>query len=273
MKYAGVEFDIVRASDKLPFFNKDHTDQIQYFCAVGGMDYFLSFRPTEPNRCVSDVTVDGVNMKCNVGWKHPTLSPSYKGPRTADGSYAPLRFAENPPDEEDDGNTMLTRTGIIKFKVYKRGQNHPRPKSSKKNNKELKAVVMSAPSSGPALKDKKGAMISIAGAGEPLGSSLSKNIYDKGALLAEVECRYMSEIGLVHRRIVKYDEIPVDRGVGFADVPSATPPVKKKTKKAAKKKEVVMVKKTKKRKSSDSSISCVSSNGGSSKKMRSSPKL
>jgi len=129
--------------------------------------------------------------------------------------------------------------------------------------------VMSAPSSGPALKDKKGAMISIAGAGEPLGSSLSKNIYDKGALLAEVECRYMSEIGLVHRRIVKYDEIPVDRGVGFADVPSATPPVKKKTRKAAKKKEVVMdwmVKKTKKRKSSDSSISCVSSNGGSSKK-------
>ena len=263
MNYAGVEFDIVRASDKLPFFSKDHTDQVQYFCAVGGMDYFLSFRPTEPLRCVSDVTVDGVNMKTGTGWSQPKRSPSYRGTRAADGSYAPLRFVENPPDEEDDDNTMLTRTGIIKFKVYERGLSRPKEK-----NRELKAVVMSAPSSGPALKDKKGAMMSIAGAGEPFFPSLSKNTYDEGALLAEVEIRYMSEIGLVHRRIVTYDEIPVDRGVGFADVPSATPPVKKKKKKAKKAKKKEVVKKSKKRKSSDSSIRSVSSSGGSRKKKK-----
>ena len=47
MNYCGLEFDIVRASDKLPIYSKEDSNRTLHYCTVEGMEYFLSFRATQ----------------------------------------------------------------------------------------------------------------------------------------------------------------------------------------------------------------------------------
>ena len=205
---SGLSFDLVSASTKQPLFSKVDSEGTLWFCAEEGAEFFTSFQSFAPMPVkVWAVEVDGKSLKHAHRWKKEARKPYFMGVEDSDGAQLPLRFAalgeagEGGEGAEQQGG----KGGTISFKVSEYD-----PGSMKKRKNPAKAATFSSADVGMSTKDKKGGLKAEVGGREnaKVGSRRGHDFTTKtGALLAQFECRYMSEIGLVHKKIVVPGEV------------------------------------------------------------------
>ena len=131
MNYCGLEFDIVRASDKLPIYSKEDSNRTLHYCVGEGMEYFLSFRATQKFLSV-DVTVD--NERYRSLWM---------GSRET-RFYMPCNIETKKP-------TM--KLGVIKFQVYERVPSYTASENTIKCRESTSGRAVYLPHEGTLLAD------------------------------------------------------------------------------------------------------------------------
>lgn len=205
---SGLSFDLVSASTKQPLFSKVDSEGTLWFCAEEGSECFASFFTTAPMPLkVWGVHVDGKSLKKAHNFKKEGSSYNMGIWDSATGVNLPFRFSALDGEGGEDGEQQGGKGGTVSFKVSEYD-----PASKTKRKGAIKSTSAAAFGSGSVVassaKDKKGGLKSEVGSRENASITKASSFHTKkGALLAQFECRYMSEIGLVHKKIVVPGEV------------------------------------------------------------------
>jgi hypothetical protein len=220
-----LDFELVDATTRLPLFSKtDPTDGQLWFCAEEGQEYFLQFMNLRGLRKVCNIKVDGRKLGSSHRWKTAKLQHTFVGVQNPDLTHSALKFSASASVDEDGNDVPAGRGsgGEISFDLR-----------SFTPTKILKPPALhfglarsnleTAPATAVSKKDKKGALTSTVGTAT-VGSkgNSAKKVID-GPIIASVYVRYMTEIGLVHKRIVAPGEVPWEPPAPVDPPPSAKP--------------------------------------------------